>query len=182
MNAEHSLSNIFRLLKPVLRLPHPRVSRFCSTPQIAAFHQFTSTQRPPALAPRYHFPKSATQNRYHSVSTSVPSSPVPTSTSEVEGPQVPKYEITFTCKPCKHRSTHQFTKHSYHHGSVLITCPSCKNRHVISDHHKVFVDKNTTIEEIMQKNGERVKRGTLEGDFEIWDDGSRSGRAKDLNE
>lgn len=51
--------------------------------------------------------------------------------------QEPAYELTFTCKPCKHRSAHNISKQGYHKGSVLITCPSCKNRHIISDHLKV---------------------------------------------
>jgi len=44
------------------------------------------------------------------------------------------YEMTFTCKPCSTRSTHKVSKQGYHFGSVLITCPECKNRHIISDH------------------------------------------------
>jgi len=44
------------------------------------------------------------------------------------------YEMTFTCKPCSTRSTHRISKQGYHFGSVLITCPECKNRHIISDH------------------------------------------------
>jgi hypothetical protein len=51
----------------------------------------------------------------------------------------PAYDITFTCKPCSTRSTHRISKQAYHYGSVLITCPECKNRHVISDHLKVLV-------------------------------------------
>lgn len=47
------------------------------------------------------------------------------------------YNLTFTCKPCDHRSTHDISKQGYHDGTVLITCPNCKNRHVISDHLKV---------------------------------------------
>jgi protein import protein ZIM17 len=49
----------------------------------------------------------------------------------------PAYEITFTCKPCLTRSRHRITKQGYHKGTVLITCPHCKNRHVISDHLRV---------------------------------------------
>lgn len=51
----------------------------------------------------------------------------------------PTYELTFTCKPCSVRSTHEVSKQGYHHGSVLISCPGCKNRHVISDHLKVIL-------------------------------------------
>ena len=49
----------------------------------------------------------------------------------------PSYRLTFTCKPCERRSTHQVSKHSYYHGTVLITCPGCQSRHVISDHLQV---------------------------------------------
>ena len=57
---------------------------------------------------------------------------------------------------------------------MLITCPDCKNRHVISDHLKIFADKSFTIEDLMQQKGELVKRGTLgEGDVEFWDDGTK---------
>ena len=49
-------------------------------------------------------------------------------------PEEPAYQLTFTCKPCSTPSTHRITKHGYHKGTVLVTCPNCKNRHVISDH------------------------------------------------
>lgn len=52
--------------------------------------------------------------------------------------QRPVYQLTFTCKPCNYRSAHEISKHGYHTGTVLITCPECKNRHVISDHLKVI--------------------------------------------
>lgn len=47
------------------------------------------------------------------------------------------YLLTFTCKPCLTRSSHKVSGQAYHKGTVLIACPSCKNRHVISDHLKV---------------------------------------------
>jgi hypothetical protein len=49
----------------------------------------------------------------------------------------PSYQLTFTCRPCQTRSTHNVTKQAYHGGTVLIQCPGCKNRHVIADHLKV---------------------------------------------
>lgn len=49
----------------------------------------------------------------------------------------PSYELTFTCKPCGHRSTHVISKQAYHHGTTLVKCPDCNERHVISDHLKV---------------------------------------------
>ncbi len=61
----------------------------------------------------------------------------PPSAPRTRAEQEPAYELTFTCKPCKHRSAHHISKQGYHKGTVLITCPDCKNRHVISDHLKV---------------------------------------------
>lgn len=64
------------------------------------------------------------------------------------------------------------TKQGYHHGTVLITCPSCKNRHVISDHLKIFADLSFTVEDLMRDKGELVKRGSIsqDGDIELWED------------
>jgi protein import protein ZIM17 len=50
---------------------------------------------------------------------------------------VPSYAMLFTCKPCGERSAHRITKQAYHHGTVLITCPACKKRHLMADHLKV---------------------------------------------
>jgi superfamily II helicase len=58
---------------------------------------------------------------------------------------VPSMEITFTCKPCYRRSTHRISKHGYFKGSVLITCPNCKARHVITDHLKVRTTLHTSL-------------------------------------
>ena len=93
----------------------------------------------------------------------------------------PQYELTFTCKPCGTRSAHKISKQGYHHGSVLITCPSCRNRHIISDHLGIFgtaPGQARTIEDIMREKGQFVKKGTLgeDGDIEFWEDGSSSDR------
>ncbi|KZF22403.1 zf-DNL-domain-containing protein [Xylona heveae TC161] len=97
---------------------------------------------------------------------------------EQEKQQQPAYELTFTCKPCSHRSAHRVSKQGYHKGTVLITCPSCKNRHVISDHLKIFSDKPMTIEDLMREKGQLVKKGSLgtDGDVEFWDDGTSTER------
>ncbi|TGJ86710.1 hypothetical protein E0Z10_g2048 [Xylaria hypoxylon] len=84
----------------------------------------------------------------------------------------PHYRLTFTCVPCTNRSTHIVSKQGYHKGSVLITCPSCRNRHVISDNLNIFGDRKITVEELLREKGQLVKRGTLgeEGDIEFWED------------
>ncbi|KAL8757784.1 MAG: hypothetical protein Q9184_004122 [Pyrenodesmia sp. 2 TL-2023] len=95
--------------------------------------------------------------------------PVPTtdpSTSPSPPNDQPQYQLTFTCKPCSNRSTHAISKHGYHKGSVLVACPCCKNRHVVSDHLKIFSDKRTTLEDIMREKGELVKRGRVGVDGE----------------
>ena len=56
--------------------------------------------------------------------------------------ETPSYDLTFTCSPCDKRSTHRITKQGYHKGTVLITCPECKNKHLISDHLKVSLNKS----------------------------------------
>ena len=80
---------------------------------------------------------------------------------------------------------------------MLITCPKCKNKHVISDHLKVsllptraftafvpdvkrraralantcdlqiFADKNFTIEDLLRDKGELVKRGSIDTDGDV---------------
>ncbi|KAF4943633.1 hypothetical protein FSARC_14869 [Fusarium sarcochroum] len=91
------------------------------------------------------------------------------------------YQLSFTCVPCGHRSHHNVSKQGYHHGSTLITCPECRNRHIISDHLNIFGDRKITVEDLMKEKGQLVKRGSLgeDGDIEFWpeeslqiDDGS----------
>lgn len=114
---------------------------------------------------------------------------------EPEKPQdlQPAYQLTFTCRPCQTRSAHRVTKQGYHHGTTLITCPSCKARHLISDHLKIFSDKRVTLEDILEKKlengktlGDLMKKGKLgirqgaivgnegEEDFEFWEDGTET--------
>ena len=87
----------------------------------------------------------------------------------------PSYQLTFTCKACDHRSAHIVSKQAYHNGTVLVQCPSCKNRHLIADHLKIFTDNRTTLEDILATKGEQVKKYKLDvnqtGDFE-WEPSS----------
>lgn len=96
------------------------------------------------------------------LSSSAPSVPTTDpSTSPSPPTDQPQYQLTFTCKPCSNRSTHAISKHGYHKGSVLVACPCCKNRHVVSDHLKIFSDRRITLEDIMREKGELVKRGRV---------------------
>ncbi|GAM85727.1 hypothetical protein ANO11243_037350 [Dothideomycetidae sp. 11243] len=98
--------------------------------------------------------------------------------SEREEP--PSYQMTFTCRKCLHRSSHKISKQGYHHGTTLITCPGCKNRHLISDHLKIFSDKSITLEDILREKGQLLKKGTLsaEGNVEFWDEGTQTKRGE----
>ncbi|KAI7081622.1 hypothetical protein KC356_g9000 [Hortaea werneckii] len=92
--------------------------------------------------------------------------------------QEPAYEMTFTCRACLERSSHRITKQAYHFGTTLITCPGCKNRHLISDHLKIFSDKNITLEDILKEKGQYLKKGRLgeDGDIEFFDDKKQTGQ------
>lgn len=49
----------------------------------------------------------------------------------------PELMLAFKCKKCDTRSSHIISKQAYTGGTVLVTCPGCKNRHLIADHLKV---------------------------------------------
>ncbi|KAF2670877.1 zf-DNL-domain-containing protein [Microthyrium microscopicum] len=91
---------------------------------------------------------------------------------EPEGRErVPSYALVFTCKKCSTRSAHRITKQGYKHGTVLIKCPGCKNRHLIADNLKIFSDTTVNLETIMKEKGEMIQKLSLtkEGDLEFWD-------------
>jgi hypothetical protein len=49
-------------------------------------------------------------------------------------PEESIYKLAFTCRPCGSRSFHRISGQGYHKGTVLVTCPQCRSRHIISDH------------------------------------------------
>ncbi|KAF8455484.1 DNL zinc finger-domain-containing protein, partial [Terfezia claveryi] len=69
----------------------------------------------------------------------------------------PTYELTFTCMPCGHRASHTITQQAFHFGTILVRCPGCKERHVISDHLKIFNEEPMTFEDILSRKGQRRK-------------------------
>lgn len=145
MKADQTISTIFRQLRPSLCQPHPASSRLRPLSQLAPLRNpsFPCPAHPPKGGIPPPFPAiRSRQTRRVSDSTSAPSSAVahpPDFLGNTQSPpeKPPAYELTFTCKPCKHRSTHTVSKQGYHKGTVLITCPECSNRHVMSDHLKV---------------------------------------------
>jgi mitochondrial protein import protein ZIM17 len=150
----------------------------------SSFLQAIRTQRQP-FAQRLPLLPTTFSRRAHSIPRPPQSQPMrPNQTeqrssedgpvSEGERPEMKPeyYQLSFTCVPCSHRSHHNISKQGYHRGAVLITCPSCRNRHVISDHLGIFGDEKVTIEDIMREKGQLVKRGSLgeDGDIEFWPD------------
>ncbi|CAL5874964.1 uncharacterized protein PFLUO_LOCUS9267 [Penicillium psychrofluorescens] len=147
--------------------------------------RLTSTQL--FASPRSQIPTLYKRNLTPSItlrqnSTTTPSKPL-TDRPEAQDPEGEKnnedrrkeeeaYRIVFTCKPCSHRSSHRMSKQGYHRGTVLIQCPSCESRHVISDHLGIFFDQSTTLEDLLQQRGQVVTRGHTDGNMEFWEDGT----------
>ncbi len=177
MRTDQNLSSMLRKLRPCLSRPNPGFLQFRPTSQLVAFHQLPRPQRPLARNVQTRVSLRFLQARHTSTSTAVLTPSVATEPL-AEQSKIPTYELTFTCKPCLHRSTHRVSHRGYHHGTVLITCPSCKNRHVMADHLKIFEDKAFTVEDLMREKGEQFRRGKLGEDMEFWNEGSRTERVK----
>ena len=86
------------------------------------------------------------------------------STSASIQTEQPRYQLTFTCKKCSSRSSHELSKQAYHHGTVLVQCPGCKNRHLIADHLKIFSDTGITLDDILKTTGEIVRKKSISVD------------------
>ena len=148
--------------------PFPRIQ-----PPFSSFRRFNSTTAQAESQSQSQDKSSSTPNASQKPLTDRVSSP--SSQPTEPRPGKPEYQITFTCSPCGARSSHRVSKQGYHYGSTLITCPECRNRHIISDHLNIFGDKSMTIEDLMRERGQLVKKGTLseDGDLEFWEDGDR---------
>lgn len=123
VSAPHSLK-----AAPAEHIPAP-TKRLLHTPRTS------HAARPSQILPRV---RTLSAVRCES-SSAVPNGSTTSTTapdSRLEREQVPSYELTFTCNVCKTRSSHRLSKQGYHKGTVLIGCPECKNRHLISDHLK----------------------------------------------
>jgi protein import protein ZIM17 len=145
-------------------------------------HQLTGFSRPSLTTMRTLPPLSAATSPPLSarLNHTIPKPPVLSPSSDKNTPPTPSHRIetephlrlTFTCIPCDKRSTHMISRQGYYRGSVLITCPNCRNRHIISDHLNIFGDRKVTVEDLMRERGRLVKRGAVgeDGDIEFWED------------
>lgn len=80
---------------------------------------------------------------------------------QIKPKEKPRYQLSFTCKKCSTRSSHEVSKQAYHKGTVLIQCPGCKNRHLIADHMKIFSDTSITLEDILAQKGETMEKRAI---------------------
>ncbi|KAF3902884.1 hypothetical protein AA313_de0208473 [Arthrobotrys entomopaga] len=168
-----STSRISPPMKPIIPTYRPSISTASSRilPPLfsSSIRKYSSEPDSPSiLSP----PPSSSSSS--SSSSPSPSSPSSSSQKVASFPlaEKPSYELTFTCKKCSHRSTHKVSKQAYHKGTVLVQCPGCQVRHLMSDHLKIFTDKPTTIEDILKEKGEKIKKGVKysNGDIEILPD------------
>ena len=168
----HPLHSIFKssrafstLLRPYPLRPYPRLPRNLQPHNAPRRLKHWIPKPPQRPTPSNNSPASSPENASSSASAS-------SSNGKTRKQLEPHYQLTFTCVPCGGRSSHTISKQGYHSGSVLITCPSCRNRHVISDHLGIFGDRKITVEDLMRERGRLVKRGTLgeDGDVEFWQD------------
>ncbi|KAF4629969.1 hypothetical protein G7Y89_g8173 [Cudoniella acicularis] len=167
---------------PTRQAPTARFSAqlfFRSQPRLFSVSAQASKAQPKAQSEVQ--PEAGAESKSHRLT---PSQRLRTPVPPPPPPPKPEYQITFTCTPCSTRSTHTISKQGYHKGSVLITCPECRNRHIISDHLNIFGDRNITIEDLMRERGQLVKKGTLseDGDVEFWQDGTTTRRGGEIGE
>lgn len=155
-------------LRPFPSHSHHQTIRAASTSSLCTNHASSLRWRPYplpiAMAPRHYL------HRNLNTTTQSSPQPLPSRPAPHRNPNEPIYELTFTCKACQHRSAHTVSKQGYHKGTVLITCPGCKARHLISDHLHIFSDTKVTLEDIMKEKGEVLRKGNInaEGDVEFW--------------
>jgi mitochondrial protein import protein ZIM17 len=68
--------------------------------------------------------------------------------------------LVFTCSKCDTRAAKTFSKQAYERGAVMIVCPGCGARHVISDNLDFF-GYGSAKEASIESEAKRVR---LDGD------------------
>ena len=79
-----------------------------------------------------------------------------------------KLAIVYTCTVCNTRSMKQFTSRAYHHGVVIIKCPTCQQQHLIADRIGYFAeahdpdspDHGFDLSTVAKQHGHSYKRVT----------------------
>ena len=71
--------------------------------------------------------------------------------------------VMYTCRVCETRSARRVSRAAYERGSVLLRCPGCRGLHVLADHLGYFDDAAVDAAALLERRGERVRRGALPG-------------------
>ena len=69
--------------------------------------------------------------------------------------------MVYTCGKCETRSAKSFSKQAYEHGVVIVTCPGCESKHLVSDQLGWFGEEGKTIEDIAREKGISIDTKSL---------------------
>lgn len=73
-----------------------------------------------------------------------------------------RFRLLFTCKVCEHRNLNMISRIAYQQGIVIVTCPGCTSRHLISD-KTGLLDYGLWDVEMLAQHGESVTRLSPDG-------------------
>ncbi|CAK0807441.1 unnamed protein product, partial [Prorocentrum cordatum] len=67
-----------------------------------------------------------------------------------------RFRILFTCRICERRNENLISRVAYGHGIVIVTCPGCTNRHLISDKTGLLQRSRWDVEMLAGENVTRL--------------------------